>query len=72
MSYIHDVTDSNTSVLKPGDDYYASDARRCLNGEDGVGRTIVGIGPSEPTLVLVGSRDELIRVFRDALSKLGA
>ncbi|OSC34784.1 hypothetical protein B8W67_05925 [Mycolicibacillus koreensis] len=61
--------DSN-GWLTPGESDYRDDAERCGVDPSG-GHTIVGIGPDEPNVVIFGRRDELIRVARDILAKLG-
>ncbi|KMV17529.1 hypothetical protein ACT17_14620 [Mycolicibacterium conceptionense] len=67
----YDVTDASVSVYSPSNPYYRNDVEE-LDVDPDEGLTVVGIGPDYPDAVLIGSRDELIRVFREALGKLGA
>lgn len=67
----YDIEHASTSVYSPDDPAYAEDTD-AVGAAYPDGRWFVGIGADHPDIVLAGSRDELIRVFRDALSKLGA
>lgn len=65
------VVGASVSVLAPSEPDYHEDAQSFgVDAPDG--QYIVGIGADYPDVVLTGSRDQLIRVFRDALGKLGA
>lgn len=65
-----DIDGSAVSVLVPGESDYRDDAEQYGVDPSG-GHTIVGIGPDGPDVVIFGRRDELIRVARDILAKLG-
>lgn len=67
----YDVIGASVSVLAPGEPDYAEDAES-FGVDEPKGQFVVGIGADYPDVVLTGSRDQLIRVFRDALTKLGA
>lgn len=67
----YDIEYASTSVYSPDHTSYAEDTE-AVGVEDPDGRWFVGIGIDYPDLVIAGSRDELIRVFRDALTKLGS
>ena len=67
----YDVTGASASVYEPDDPYYRADVEQ-LGVDSSEGLTVVGIGVDHPDAVLTGSREQLIRVFRDALGKLGA
>ncbi|ORW08486.1 MULTISPECIES: hypothetical protein [Mycolicibacter] len=67
-----DVTDSTfVSVITPDDPDYTEDTLGY--GVIGVGgRHVIGIGINGPESVLVGERDQLVRIATEILSKLGA
>lgn len=67
-----DVTDSTfVSVIAPDDPEYAEDTFGY--GVIGAGgRHVIGIGINGPESVLVGERDQLVRIATEILAKLGA
>ena len=67
----YDVRNATVSVLDPHEADYVEDAGR-YGVDHPAGQHIVGIGADYPDVVLVGSRERLIAVARDMLTKLGA
>ena len=70
MSEPFDVNGSSVSALSPGEPGYAEDAES-YGVAPALDRYVVGIGADTPEVVLYGSRDALITVARDMLSRLG-
>ena len=66
-----DVVGSFVSVLEPLDENYLADAA-AYGVPNPDGRLVVGVGPDHPDVVLVGSREQLVAVATELLTKLGA
>lgn len=71
MNQPFDVDGSSVSVLSPGEPSYAQDAES-YGVTPASDRHVVGIGPDTADVVLFGTREALIKVARDMLSRLGA
>lgn len=65
----YDVDGAVASVLHPDDEDYEQDALS-YGVDEPDGRLIVGIGASEPDVVLVGTKDQLASVARQILDRL--